>query len=81
MKKIDITKHTLLSFQVDFNQKMWNSLQHSSFKVQGAMLALQINAVGGKLFSLFKAFFCPPPPREGGGYFRNFRVGMCRWDP
>ena len=44
-----MTKHTLLSFQVDFNQKMWNSLQHtqhSSFKVQGAMLVLQINSVG-----------------------------------
>ena len=21
------------------------------------------------------------PPGGGGGYFRNFWVGMCRWDP
>ena len=20
-------------------------------------------------------------PGRGGGYFKNFRVGMCRWDP
>ena len=23
----------------------------------------------------------PFPPGGGGGYFRNFWVGMCRWDP
>ena len=22
-----------------------------------------------------------PDPRGGGGHFRNFWVGMCRWDP
>ena len=26
-----------------------------------------------------KPFFSPPGP--GGGHFRNFWVGMCRWDP
>ena len=24
---------------------------------------------------------CKQPPPPGGGYFRNFWVGLCRWNP